>query len=118
MMEAVASGVRTAPVWLVLFLVVQSADALTTAIDRSRGAIEAMPVSAELLRDRGVVLFWVLKLMLALAVGAALLVLTRWVGRGRPGALAVYRCVILTVQVTTVVIAVVSLQNAVLRTTL
>jgi hypothetical protein len=118
MMETVASGVQTAPVWLVLFLLVQSADAFTTAIDRSKGAIEAMPISAQLLHDRGVVLFWVLKLILALGIGAALLVLARWVARGRPGALAVYRYVILTVQVTTVVIAVVSLQNAVLRLTL
>jgi hypothetical protein len=102
----------------VLFAVSQSTDAITTAVDRSRGAIEAMPASAFLLANGGPLRFWVLKLLLVVAIGAALLLATRWLRRDAPGAARIYRVVLLATQIATVIAALVSLQNAVLGTTL
>jgi hypothetical protein len=111
-------GRITAPIWLVLFALSQSTDAVTTAIDRSRGAIEAMPASAWLLASGGPVRFWTLKLLLVVAIGAALLLATRWLRRDVPGAARLYRLVLLATQIGTVIAAVVSLQNALLASTL
>src|SRR2546428_11750514 len=59
--------------WSGLLLGSQAADTLTTAIDRARGAVEAMPISAQMLEVGGVALFWVFKVMIVAAAAAALL---------------------------------------------
>ena len=112
--EIVNVGVGTAPVWLFLFTLVQSTDVLTTAVARSRGAVEVMPVSASLLHEGGPVWLLILKLVTVLAIGCALLLAINWVRRGRPGSVVVYRLVLLATQAATVTMALVSLQNAVL----
>jgi len=101
-------------VWLVLFGVIQTADAITTAFDRAKGAVEAMPVSAWLLDHGGLALFWGLKLWLVLAVACAVLITSQWVKSGRPEAVPVHRLVMGAVQVVTVLLAITSLQNALL----
>src|SRR5438132_13328491 len=59
--------------WSGLLLGSQAADTLTTAIDRARVAVEAMPISAQMLEVGGVALFWVFKVMIVDAAAAALL---------------------------------------------
>jgi hypothetical protein len=101
-----------------LFALTQSIDVLTTAIDRSRGAVEAEPVSDWLLTQQGLFAFWALKLSLVVAAGAVLLLAIRMARNGGPAARRVYRVVILAVQVVTTLLAVVSLQNALLSTSI
>ena len=45
--------------WSGLLMGSQTTDTLTTAIDRARGTIESMPVTARLLDVGGVALLWV-----------------------------------------------------------
>jgi MFS superfamily sulfate permease-like transporter len=77
-----------------------------------------MPASALLLANGGPIQFWALKLLLVVAIGAALLLATRWLRRDVPGAARLYRLVLLATQVGTVIAAIVSLQNAMLATSL
>jgi uncharacterized membrane protein len=59
--------------WSSLLLGSQATDTITTAIDRARGAVELMPISARLLEVGGVALFWGFKLMIVAGATAALL---------------------------------------------
>src|SRR2546427_12598919 len=65
--------VRRALLWSGLLLGSQATDTLTTAIDRARGAVEAMPISAQMLEVGGGALFWVFKAKIVAAAAAALL---------------------------------------------
>ena len=65
--------IRQALLWSGLLLGSQATDTLTTAIDRARGAIEAMPVSARLLEVGGVALFWGFKVLIVASAAAALM---------------------------------------------
>jgi hypothetical protein len=116
MMVLVGWGFTTAPLWVLLFALMQSIDVFTTAIDRSKGAVEAEPLSNWLISQQGVVGFWILKLTLVIAVGGVLLLAVRWARGGGTAARRLYRVVILAVQVVTTLLAVVSLQNALLST--
>jgi hypothetical protein len=118
MMVLVGWGFTTAPLWVLLFALMQSIDVFTTAIDRAKGAVEAEPLSDWLLTQQGVIGFWVLKLTLVIAVGGVLLVAIRWARSGGTAPRRVYRVVILAVQVVTTLLAVVSLQNALLSTSI
>jgi hypothetical protein len=101
-----------------LFGVIQTADALTTAFDRAKGAVEAMPISAWVLDHGGVTLFWTLKLALVAAVALVVLITTRWVQSGRPAAEPLHRLVMTAVQLLTVLLAITTLQNALLFSSL
>jgi len=105
---------RTAPVWLALFGAVQPEDAWTPAVDRARGAVEAMPVTAGLLTERGPEFYLGVKLALVVAAAAAVLLCALWARQERPGSRPVYRFVIGVVQVATVLVALTSLENALL----
>jgi len=59
--------------WSGLLLGGQATDTLTTALDRAQGALEMMPVSAQVLEVGGVALFWVIKLLIVASAAAALL---------------------------------------------
>src|SRR5690348_4416624 len=59
--------------WSSLLLGSQATDTITTAIDRAKGAVEMMPISARLLEVGGVALFWSFKLLVVAGAAAALL---------------------------------------------
>jgi hypothetical protein len=107
--------VRQAVLWSGLLLGSQAADTLTTAIDRARGAVEAMPVSAELLAVGGVALLWVFKVMIVAAAAAALIAAARRV-REDPHRYSrlTFRFSLIAVQAVTICLAAVSLSNVAL----
>lgn len=112
MREQVAN--RATVVWIALLGAIEFTDILTTAIGRAKGAIEAMPISAAVMNEGGMVLFVVIKLGLVAAVAMAVLLALRWMHRGRPGACALYTFTLSSIRVATVALAIVSLHNAML----
>ena len=101
--------------WSGLLLGSQAADTLTTAIDRARGAVEAMPVSAQLLEVGGVALFWVFKVMIVAAAATVLIAAARKV-REDPHLYSrlTFRLSLIAVQAVTICLAAVSLSNVAL----
>ena len=111
--------VRQAVTWSGLLLGSQATDTLTTALDRARGAVEAMPVSARLLEVGGVALLWTFKVMIVASAAAALIAAARRV-REDPHRLSIltYRIALVAVQSVTIGLALVSLSNLALLGTL
>jgi hypothetical protein len=103
---------RQALLWSGLLLGSQATDTLTTAIDRAKGMMELMPVSAQLMNVGGVALFWIFKLLIVAGAAAALVAAARmadqhghWLSR------FTFRASLVAVQVVTVCLACVSLSN-------
>jgi hypothetical protein len=111
-------GSRASIAWIGLLGAIEFTDILTTSIGHAQGAIEAMPLSAAVIASGGMVLFIVVKLALVCAVAAAVLVAMRWMRHGRPGASTLHAFTLSSVRVATVALAIVSLHNAVLLTSL
>lgn len=105
---------RLSLIWVGLLGVIESTDVLTTAVDRARGSIEMMPVSAGLLDQGGLVLFVTLKIALVAAAAAAVLLALRWLRYERARARALYVYVLSAIRIGTVAVAIVSLNNALL----
>lgn len=105
-------------VWITLLGAIEFTDILTTAIGRARGAIESMPISAAVMNEGGLLLFIVIKVALVIAVAIAVLLALRWMRNGRPGASTLFTFTLSSIRVATVALAIVSLHNAVLLTTL
>lgn len=105
---------RLGAVWVGLLGAIESTDILTTWLGRARGAIEAMPISAAVMSQGGMVMFVAVKLALVAAVAAAVLLALMWVRNDRPGAGTLYAFTLSAVRVTTVALAIVCLHNAVL----
>ena len=101
--------------WSGLLLGSQATDTLTTAIDRARGAVEAMPISAQLLEVGGVTLFWVFKVMIVAAAASALIAAAHKV-REDPHRFSrlTFRLSLLAVQAVTICLAGISLSNVAL----
>lgn len=110
--------VRQALIWTLLLLAGQTTDVLTTAMDRARGALESMPVSAGLLEQGGIRLFWGTKLLLVAAAATALVLTARWIRPGRPGSRVIFRFALVSVQAATIGLACTSLLNALLLNSL
>ena len=104
--------VRQAMLWSGLLLGSQATDTLTTAIDRARGAVEAMPISAQMLEVGGVALFWVFKVMIVAAAAAALLAAAHN-ARSDPRRFSrlTFQCSLVAVQAVTICLAFTSLSN-------
>jgi hypothetical protein len=102
----------------VLLAAIEFTDILTTAIGHSKGAIEAMPVSAAVIQTGGIAMFVIVKLALVVAVASAVLLALRWMRRGTPGASTLFSFTLWSVRIATVALAIVSLHNAVLLTSL
>ena len=103
---------RQALLWSGLLLGSQATDTLTTAIDRARGAMEAMPLSVQLLDVGGVALFWSFKLMIVAGAAAALIAAARKASQERHQlSLFTFRASLVAVQVVTVLLACASLSN-------
>ena len=104
--------VRRALLWSGLLLGSQATDTLTTAIDRARGAVEAMPISAQMLEVGGVALFWVFKVMIVAAAAAALLAAAHK-ARSDPRRFSrlTFQCSLVAVQAVTICLAFASLSN-------
>lgn len=109
---------RSSVTWIALLASIEFTDILTTAIGHSMGAIEAMPVSAAVIDTGGIAMFVVVKMALVIAVGTAVLLALRWMRRGTPGASTLFSFTLWSVRVATVALAIVSLHNAVLLTSL
>ena len=105
---------RLSLIWLGLLGVIESTDVLTTAVDRARGSIEVMPLSAAVLDQGGLVLFVTLKVGLVAAAAAAVLLALRWLRFKRDHARAMYVYVLSAIRMATVALAIVSLNNALL----
>ena len=103
--------IRQAALWTALLLASQTTDVLTTAVDRARGALEAMPVSSRLLEQGGISLFLSTKLLLVVAAGAALLLTARWVRPNHWASRVAFRFSLVAVQAATLGLAWVSLTN-------
>lgn len=102
---------RQALLWSGLLLGSQATDTLTTAIDRARGAIESMPLSARLLEVGGVALFWGFKVLVVASAAAALVAAARMVRADHPVSRITYRAALVAVQAVTICLAVTSLSN-------
>jgi hypothetical protein len=107
-------GFRSSLVWISLLGAIESMDILTTGMGRAAGAIESMPISAAVMNEGGMALFIMVKLALVVAGAAAVLLALVWVRSGRPGAGWVYVFTLSSIRVTTVVLAIVALHNALL----
>jgi len=110
--------VRQAVLWSGLLLGSQATDTLTTAIDRARGAVELMPISNQLLEVGGVALFWTFKLMIVASAAAALMAAARKVRDDHRLSRITFRISLLAVQAVTIGLAVVSLSNLALLTSI
>jgi hypothetical protein len=106
--------VRQALLWSVLLLSGQTTDTITTGVDRARGALEMMPVTGRLLDAGGIALLWGTKLLLVLAAGSVLYLAARAVRPGHRLSVITYRVALVSVQMATVGLIWVSLNNAVL----
>ena len=91
---------------------IESTDVITTAIGRANGAIEAMPISAAVMNEGGMMLFVIIKAALVVAGAVAVFITLRWVRTDRPGAVALYMFTLAAIRGSTVALAVVSLHNA------
>ena len=109
-----AMETRVSLIWLGLLGIIESIDILTTALDRARGSIESMPVSAALLNRGGLLLFSSLKALLVAAAAIALVLTLRWIRDNRRHARAVYVYVISAIRMVAVALAIASLNNALL----
>src|SRR5579859_3133514 len=109
---------RATAVWIMLLGAIEFTDILTTAIGRARGAIESMPISAAVMDEGGIVLFIAIKIALVGAVTISVLLALRWMRSGRPGAGTLFTFTLSSIRVATVALALVSLHNAVLLTSL
>jgi hypothetical protein len=110
---------RQALLWSALLLGSQATDTLTTALDRARGAMEAMPVSAQLLDVGGVALFWSFKLLIVAGAAAALIAAASKVAEQRHRlSIFTFRASLVAVQTVTVCLACVSLSNLALLTSI
>lgn len=108
--------IRQAVLWSGLLLGSQATDTLTTAIDRARGAIEAMPLSSRLLEVGGVTLLWTFKVMIVASAAAALIAAARKVREDHRLSLITFRVSLIAVQAVTIGLAAVSLSNLALLT--
>lgn len=97
--------------WSGLLLASQATDTLTTAVDRARGALESMPVSARLLEVGGVALFWSFKVLIVASAAAALIAAARAVRRDHRLSRITFRASLVAVQAVTIGLALVSLNN-------
>ena len=107
---------RQALLWSGLLLGSQATDTLTTAIDRARGAIESMPLSARLLEVGGVALFWGFKVLIVASAATALIAAARMVRADHRVSRVTYRAALVAVQAVTICLAVTSLSNLALLT--
>jgi hypothetical protein len=64
--------------WFVLLFLAQMADVATTAMGLTRGAVEGNWIAASLLDRGGLTLFWGTKLLIALLMGATVLMVMRY----------------------------------------
>ncbi|HKW08141.1 MAG TPA: hypothetical protein VJS19_11310 [Candidatus Dormibacteraeota bacterium] len=103
--------IRQALLWSGLLLASQATDTLTTAVDRARGALESMPVSARLLEVGGVALFWSFKVLIVASAAAALIAAARAVRRDHRLSRITFRASLVAVQAVTIGLALVSLNN-------
>ncbi|HVH63970.1 MAG TPA: hypothetical protein VNA65_10250 [Candidatus Dormibacteraeota bacterium] len=103
--------VRQAILWSGLLFGSQTTDALTTAVDRTRGAIETMPVSAQLLEVGGPAMFWAFKLFIVATVAVALLTAAGLVRDGHRLSQLTFHVSLIAVQAATICLAFVSLSN-------
>jgi hypothetical protein len=103
--------VRQALLWSGLLLGSQATDTLTTAIDRARGALEAMPVSARLLEVGGIALFWSFKVLVVASAAVVLVAAARAVRQDHRLSLFTFRASLVLVQAVTICLAVTSLSN-------
>jgi hypothetical protein len=110
--------IRQAAIWTALLLASQATDVLTTAIDRALGALEAMPVTDQLLGLGGIGLLWSTKLLLVVAAGTALFLTARWTMRDRHASRITFRFCLVAVQGATLGLAGVSLSNLALLSSL
>jgi hypothetical protein len=102
---------RQALLWSGLLLGSQATDTLTTAVDRARGALEAMPVSARLLDVGGVALFSTFKVLVVASAATALIAAARAVRHDHKLSHITFRASLVAVQTVTVCLACVSLNN-------
>ena len=102
---------RLALLWSGLLLGSQATDTLTTAIDRAQGALESMPVSAQLLEVGGVALFWVFKVLIVASAAVALIAAAQAVREDRRVSRITFRFALVAVQAVTICLAGVSLSN-------
>lgn len=97
--------------WSGLLLGSQTTDTLTTAVDRARGAIETMPVSARLLETGGVAMLWGFKVLVVATVAVALVTAASLVRDGHRLSQLTFNLCLMAVQAATICLAFVSLSN-------
>ncbi|SRR6266446_7550112 len=109
---------RQAGAWTSLLLAAQDMDVVTTAVDSSRGTVESMAVSAQLLDYGGLALLLGAKLLLAAAAAAALGLAASRIKQGVAASRITFRFALMAVQAATVGLVWVSLSNVALLSSL
>jgi len=109
---------RQAGAWTSLLLAAQAMDVVTTAVDSSRGTVESMAVSAQLLDYGGLALLLGAKLLLAAAAAAALGLAASRIKQGVAPSRITFRFALMAVQAATVGLVWVSLSNVALLSSL
>jgi hypothetical protein len=109
---------RLSLIWVGLLGVIESTDLLTTAVDRARGSIELVPLSAAVLDQGGLVLFVTVKVGLVAAAAVAALLALRWLQYRRDHARTLHAYVLSAIRLATVALAIASLNNALLLNSL
>lgn len=71
-------SLKTQVAWLVVLIAAQFSDVWTTAFGLTHGTVEGNAVVAAALNHGGIMLFWVLKLMVAIAMTIAVLLVRRF----------------------------------------
>jgi hypothetical protein len=97
--------------WCGLLLGSQATDTLTTATDRARGAVEAMPVTARLLEVGGVAMLWGFKVLVVATMAVTLLTAASLIRDGHRFSYVTFRLCLVAVQLATVGLAAASLSN-------
>ncbi len=105
---------RQAGAWTSLLLAAQAMDVVTTAVDSSRGTVESMAVSAQLLDHGGLALLLGAKLLLAAAAAAALGLAALRIKQGVAASRITFRFALMAVQAATIGLVWVSLSNVAL----
>jgi hypothetical protein len=105
---------RLSLIWVGLLCVIESTDALTTAVDRARGSIELVPLSAAVLDQGGLTQLVIVKGGLVVAAAIAVVLALRWLHLKRDHARTLFTYVLAAIRMATVALAIASLNNALL----
>src|SRR6266852_6789392 len=112
--DARLAAVRQAATWTSLLVAAQAIDVVTTAVDSSRGTVESMAMSAQLLNQGGLALLLGAKLLLTAAAALALALAALRIKQGVTASRITCQFALTAVQAATIGLVWVSVRNVAL----